>query len=216
VSAQDTPAPGPRPVRRPVSNWNIANALTLIRIALVPVFIIILLATRDQAADDHVWWRLAAVAAFLIAMATDLVDGELARRKQLITNLGKIADPIADKALVGAALIVLSILGELWWWVTVVILLREALVTIMRFLVIRHGVMPAGRGGKFKTVAQAVAITLYVAPLPDALHPIAHVVMGVAVVLTVGTGLDYAVQGARLVRTSERTLKKRGTAVDSR
>jgi CDP-diacylglycerol--glycerol-3-phosphate 3-phosphatidyltransferase len=190
------------------SNWNIANALTLIRIALVPLFIVLLL----QENGHHPGWRWAAVGAFLLAMATDRVDGELARRKKLVTDLGKIADPIADKTLVGAALIALSVLGELWWWVTVLVLLREVLVTLMRFIVIRHGVMPAGRGGKAKTVAQAVAISMYVAPLPSTLRPVAVVAMVVAVVLTIGTGIDYAIQGVRLRRTSERTLRRRATA----
>jgi CDP-diacylglycerol---glycerol-3-phosphate 3-phosphatidyltransferase len=187
------------------SNWNIANALTLIRIALVPLFIALLLQDHGRSTG----WRIAAAGAFMFAMATDRVDGELARRKQLVTDLGKIADPIADKALVGAALVALSILDELWWWVTILVLLREVLVTLMRFVVIRHGVMPAGRGGKAKTAAQALAITLYVAPLPSALHPLAIAVMAVAVVLTVGTGIDYAMQAVRLVRNSERTRRKR-------
>ncbi len=194
------------------SNWNIANALTLTRLALVPLFIALLL-QRD---GHQAGWRLAAVTSFVLAMATDRVDGELARRWHLITDLGKIADPIADKALVGAALIALSVLGELWWWVTILVLLREVLVTLMRFIVIRHGVMPAGRGGKIKTAAQALAITLYVAPLPSVLRPVAVVAMVVAVVLTVGTGIDYAVQGVQLRRVSERTAARQKARQDVR
>jgi CDP-diacylglycerol--glycerol-3-phosphate 3-phosphatidyltransferase len=209
VSAATTPGP-PRDHTSPVrpSNWNIANALTLVRIALVPLFIALLLREHGESAG----WRLAAVAAFAIAMATDRVDGELARRRQLITDLGKIADPIADKALVGAALIALSILGDLWWWVTILVMLREVLVTLLRFIVIRHGVMPASRGGKAKTVAQAIAIMMYVAPLPDQLVPVAVAAMVVAVALTLGTGVDYALQAVQLRRTSERTLRKTATA----
>jgi CDP-diacylglycerol---glycerol-3-phosphate 3-phosphatidyltransferase len=190
------------------SNWNIANALTLVRIALVPLFVLLLLHEKGSSTA----WRLAAVAAFGIAMATDRIDGELARRRQLITDLGKIADPIADKALIGAALIALSVLGELWWWVTILVMLREVLVTLLRFVVIRHGVMPAGHGGKAKTVAQAVAIAMYVGPLPDQLQPVAIVAMAVAVILTLGTGIDYAVQAVHLRRNSERTLAKASAA----
>ena len=214
MSAQRTPGRGRDhhlSAVRP-SNWNIANGLTLIRVALVPIFILLLL----QEDGRHAGWRIAAVAAFLLAMATDRVDGELARRRGLITNLGKIADPIADKALVGAALVALSVLGELWWWVTLLVLCREVLVTLMRFLVIRHEVLPAGRGGKAKTVAQAVAITLFVAPLPQGLRPVAVAAMAAAVALTIGTGIDYAIQGVRLWQTGQRSLGKRAASAPTR
>ena len=112
--------------------------------------------------------RVAAFVTFAVAVATDRIDGDLARRRGLITDFGKIADPIADKALIGAALVSLSALGELPWWVTVVVLAREIGVTVLRFVVIRHGVMPASRGGKAKTVLQSVAIGLYVLPLSGA------------------------------------------------
>jgi CDP-diacylglycerol--glycerol-3-phosphate 3-phosphatidyltransferase len=205
----DAPGPVPvAPVAKP-SNWNIANALTLVRIALVPLFIVLLL--HDDGQDTG--WRILATLAFMFAMATDRVDGELARRKGLITDLGKIADPIADKALVGGALVALSVLGELWWWVTALVLVRELGITLMRFVVIRHGVMPAGRGGKLKTVAQALALWLYIAPLPSVLDPLAIAAMVAAVALTVGTGVDYVAQAVRLRRTSERTLRKRAEAV---
>ena len=140
---------------------------------------------------------------------TDRVDGELARRRGLVTDVGKIADPIADKALMGTALVGLSLLGELPWWVTVVVLVREIGITLLRFVVIRHGVMPAGRGGKAKTALQAVAIMLYVLPLPDALHVVAELAMAVAVVLTVVTGVDYVVKAWRLTRTSPRAQARR-------
>jgi CDP-diacylglycerol--glycerol-3-phosphate 3-phosphatidyltransferase len=189
--------PAPRP-----SNWNVANALTLLRIAIVPVFIALL--ARDH--GETTSWRLAATAAFMLAVATDRIDGELARKHGLITDLGKIADPIADKALIGAALIVLSALGELWWWVTIVVLVREVGITLMRFWVIRYGVIPAGRGGKWKTAAQALALTLYVAPLPSWLHWTAIVVMAVAVALTVYSAGDYIAQAVRLRRTGGRAV----------
>lgn len=187
------------------SNWNIANALTALRIALVPLFAALLLHDDGQDAG----WRIAATVAFAAAVTTDRIDGELARNRGLVTNLGKIADPIADKALIGAALISLSLLGELWWTVTALILARELGITLMRFVVIRHGVMPAGRGGKAKTVAQAAAIMLYLAPLPESVQPLAVAVMGLAVLLTLATGLDYVIQAYRLREGSERTRRKR-------
>ena len=140
---------------------------------------------------------------------TDRIDGQLARRRGLVTDVGKIADPIADKALMGMALVGLSILGELPWWVTVVVLVREIGITLLRLVVIRHGVMPAGRGGKAKTVLQALAVTLYLLPLPAPWHPIEVGVMAVAVTVTVVTGVDYLIKAWRLVRTSPRTLERR-------
>ena len=129
-----------------------ANLLTLVRILLVPVFGWLLLAHPHETG-----YRIATVVVFVIASVTDRIDGELARTRGLVTELGKLGDPIADKALMGMALIGLSLLGELAWWVTVVILVREIGITVMRFVVLRHGVIPASRGGKAKTLAQAVA-----------------------------------------------------------
>ncbi|MFM7598525.1 MAG: CDP-diacylglycerol--glycerol-3-phosphate 3-phosphatidyltransferase [Actinomycetota bacterium] len=178
-----------------VSGWRtLPNLLTLIRLLLVPVLAVLLLA--DDGADPALrWW---ATVVFLVAAVTDLLDGELARRSGTVTTVGKVADPIADKALTAVALIGLSALGDLPWWVTVVILAREIAVTALRFWVIRHGVIPASRGGKAKTVAQVVAIALYLAPLPDAFDPIRVIAMGIALVLTVVTGVDYAVRAWRL------------------
>ena len=187
------------------SAWNVANGLTLLRLLLVPVFAWLLLA-RD---GDDTRLRALAAAAFAVAAVTDRIDGQLARRRGLVTDVGKIADPIADKALMGTALVGLSILGELPWWVTVVVLVREIGITLLRLVVLRHGVMPAGRGGKAKTVLQALAVTLYLLPLPTAWHPVALVVMAVAVTVTVVTGLDYVVKAWRLVRTSPRTAARR-------
>ena len=135
---------------------NVANALTVLRLLLVPVFVVLLLAGGTG-------WRVAALAVFLIASVTDLLDGRIARQRGLITDFGKIADPIADKALTGSALVTLSALGELAWWVTAVILARELGVTALRFWVIRHGVIAASRGGKIKTLLQVLAIALYIA-----------------------------------------------------
>ncbi|MBD3144299.1 CDP-diacylglycerol--glycerol-3-phosphate 3-phosphatidyltransferase [Microbispora bryophytorum] len=174
---------------RHVSTWNIANVLTIARLAIVPVFIVFLFVEGEG-------WRLAALGVFLLASLTDQLDGWLARKYALVTDFGKIADPIADKALIGAALLSLSYLGEVPWWVTVVIIAREAGVTLLRFLVIRHGVIPASYGGKVKTVLQIVAIALYIVPgVPDLIRWAA---MGLALVVTVGTGADYVVRAVRL------------------
>lgn len=133
-------------------------------------------------------------------MITDLFDGELARRKGLVTDFGKIADPIADKTIMGAALIGLSVLGDLPWWITVVVLARELGITLMRFWVIRFGVIPASRGGKIKTLTQGVAVGMYVLELTGWLATARALLMGVAVLLTVGTALDYVGQALRLRR----------------
>ncbi|HXF19991.1 MAG TPA: CDP-diacylglycerol--glycerol-3-phosphate 3-phosphatidyltransferase [Streptosporangiaceae bacterium] len=172
---------------------NLANALTVLRLALVPVFVLLLLAGGTGG-------RVAAFAVFLVASLTDVLDGRIARQRGLITDFGKIADPIADKALTGAALVTLSAQGELAWWVTAVILARELGVTALRFWVIRHGVIAASRGGKVKTMLQVLAIALYVLPgPPDALRA---VVMALAVAVTVVTGADYAIRAVRLRRRS--------------
>jgi CDP-diacylglycerol---glycerol-3-phosphate 3-phosphatidyltransferase len=180
-----------------VSAWNIANALTVLRLVLVPVFLVGLL----HDGGHHTGWRVTAFVVFAAAALTDRFDGELARRRNLITDFGKLADPIADKALIGAALIGLSALGELWWWVTSVILVREIGVTLLRFWVIRHGVIAASRGGKLKTLLQSIAIGLYVLPLHGIWHGIAVVIMIAALVVTVVTAGDYVARALRLRRT---------------
>jgi CDP-diacylglycerol--glycerol-3-phosphate 3-phosphatidyltransferase len=188
-----------------VSVWNIANALTFVRLLLVPVFAVLLLHDGGRQSS----WRVAATVVFGVASLTDRFDGELARRRGLITDLGKIVDPIADKALIGTALVGLSWLDQLSWWVTVAVLVREVGVTILRFVVIRHGVMPASRGGKVKTFLQAVAIGLYLLPLEGGWQTMAAVVMAVAVVVTLVTGADYVARAVTLRRTSERAQRKR-------
>jgi CDP-diacylglycerol--glycerol-3-phosphate 3-phosphatidyltransferase len=192
--------PVPAPAPTPVPTLNVANLLTLSRLALVPLFVGALFAGD---VDDRLW-RSIATALFAVASLTDHVDGWVARKYGLITDFGKIADPIADKALIGAALVGLSVLGELPWWVTVVIAAREVAVTLLRFWVIRHGVIPASRGGKVKTLAQIAAIVLYLLPLPAGAEPVRWVLMGFALVLTVATGLDYVVRAVRLRRTARR------------
>ncbi len=177
--------------------WNVPNALTTFRIILVPIF-----AWMQLSHPDEPWWRFWTAVVFLVAILTDTADGMIARRLNIVTRFGKLADPIADKALTGMAFIGLSVNGELWWWVTIAILVREWGITIMRFLVLRYGVMAAGRGGKTKTVAQAVAVILYLLPLPAWAHGIAVVVMVIAFVLTIVTGLDYIRDAIKLRRTS--------------
>lgn len=198
-------APGAKPVRggklgaaavNQASLWNVANLLTMVRLLLVPGFVMLLLGNGGY--DPA--WRSFAWAAFAVAMITDLFDGHLARTYNLVTDFGKIADPIADKAIMGAALICLSWLGDLPWWVTGVILGRELGITLLRFWVIRYGVIPASRGGKMKTLAQGTAVGMYVLALTGPLATLRFWVMGLAVVLTVVTGLDYVKQAVVLRR----------------
>ena len=206
TSAGDTPA----------SNGNIANIVTVIRILFVPVFIWMLF--LDNHSGGVLRW--VATALFVVAIATDGVDGHLARGRNLVTNVGIILDPIADKLLIGGALISLSILGDLWWWVTVVILVRELGITVFRFMVIRKRVIPASKGGKLKTVFQSVAIALFLAPLQALFRAVFHspagvitgvnwfewVIMGIAFVLTVYSGIDYFWQYAKVRRAETDAL----------
>lgn len=178
------------------SVWNLPNALTVLRLVLVPVFAWLLLAEGGDSPGLRVW----AAVVFLIAIATDWLDGDLARRQGLVTDFGKIADPIADKALTGAALIGLSMLGELPWWITVIILVREVGITALRLVVIRYGVMAASRGGKLKTALQAIALVLLILASSGPLHTAGLLVMYAALVVTVLTGVDYVLQAWRLYR----------------
>ncbi|MBU6535413.1 CDP-diacylglycerol--glycerol-3-phosphate 3-phosphatidyltransferase [Streptomyces sp. A108] len=191
------------------SVWNVANLLTMLRLLLVPAFVALMLGNGGY--DPA--WRSFAWAAFAIAMITDLFDGHLARTYNLVTDFGKIADPIADKAIMGAALICLSALGDLPWWVTAVILGRELGITVLRFVVIRYGVIPASRGGKLKTLTQGVAVGMYVLALTGPLATLRFWVMAAAVVLTVATGLDYVKQAIVLRR---RGIAERRTALEGK
>ena len=181
------------PVSR-VSSVNVPNALTVARLLCVPVLIWCL------SKPDLRWW---AVVIFVVASATDFVDGAVARRYSQVTNFGKVADPIADKALTGVALIGLSILGDLWWWVTLVILVREVGITLLRMWVIRIGVIPASRGGKAKTVTQMIAISMLLAPVTSVWWlDAAYGVMAIALALTVVTGCDYVIRVVRMRSTA--------------
>ncbi|WP_443089466.1 CDP-diacylglycerol--glycerol-3-phosphate 3-phosphatidyltransferase [Yinghuangia sp. ASG 101] len=176
-----------------VSIWNAANILTMLRIAIVPLFVYLLV---QDGGHDPVW-RAYAWAAFAVASISDRFDGMLARRHGLVTDFGKLVDPIADKALMGAALIGLSALGDLPWWVTGVVLFREIGITLMRFWVIKRGVIPASRGGKLKTLLQGTAIGMYVLVMTGPLASFRAWVMAVAVIATVVTGVDYVVKALR-------------------
>jgi CDP-diacylglycerol--glycerol-3-phosphate 3-phosphatidyltransferase len=187
------------------SAWNLPNALTTLRLVMVPLFAWLLL--REDGTDPAS--RVGAVVVFVLAMVTDYVDGKIARERGLVTSFGKIVDPIADKALIGMALIGLSILDQVPWWVTGIILLREIGVTLLRFVVIRHGVMPAGRGGKTKTVLQTVTLVLLMLPLPDSWSWLTTSLLAATVVVTVATGVDYVASAVTMRRTSERTAAKR-------
>jgi len=176
----------------------VANALTFLRILLVPVFAVALLAEGGHS----VGWRLVATGIFVAAALTDRLDGYLARRSGTVTDLGKLLDPIADKLLMGTALVLLSVLDELQWWVTVVILVRELGITLLRLALLRYTVLPASRGGKLKTVLQSVAIGLYLLPLaamPSWIGVVAGAIMGLAVAVTLVTGVDY-VRQAMVIR----------------
>lgn len=180
-------------------NWNIANVLTGLRIVLVPVFVLLLLADAQR----YGAWRWAAVVVFVLAVYTDKLDGDIARARGLVTSFGKIADPIADKLLMGAALVLLSLLHELTWWITVIILVREIGVTVMRFWVIRWGVIAASPGGKQKTAAQAVGtfvLLLPFAPMYLWVAWIGWIIIGLAAVLTLWSAIDYVRQAAGLYR----------------
>lgn len=186
------------------SLWNVANGLTTLRVALVPVFAWLLL----DDAGEHTAYRWAAFAVFLLAVATDRIDGDIARRRGLVTNFGKVVDPLADKALTGTAFVALSVLGELPWAVTVLVLGREVGVTLLRLWVIRHGVIPASHGGKVKQFLQCVALSGYILPLTGVWHQLAVAAMVAAVVVTLATGLDYVFRALALRRNS-RTEQQR-------
>jgi CDP-diacylglycerol--glycerol-3-phosphate 3-phosphatidyltransferase len=179
------------------SNWNLPNVLTGLRILLVPVFGVVLLHDGGQS----VAWRFAATFVFVVAMVTDKVDGDIARSRGLVTNFGKIADPIADKAMTGMAFIGLSVVGDIWWWVTVIVLLREWSVTLLRLSILKRVVVPAAQSGKVKTALQALALTGLCLPLRqvgDPWHDVGEVLfyvfqaaLAVAVAMTLWSGYEF-------------------------
>ena len=178
---------------------NLPNVLTLGRLLVVPFFAAMLL--LDGTSDST---RVLAAVLFVLACLTDVVDGRIARSRGQVTDFGVMADPIADKALVGSALVGLSLLGALPWWATLVVLGREVAVTAMRSALARHGMIPASRGGKLKTALQTAAIAWFLWPVPEPFDVIGTVLMVAALIVTVVTGVDYAVQAFRLRRTALR------------
>ncbi|MEO7125897.1 MAG: CDP-diacylglycerol--glycerol-3-phosphate 3-phosphatidyltransferase [Nakamurella sp.] len=186
---------------------NLPNLLTMLRMLLVPIFVAVLFIDGGNETSAR-WW---AGAVFAVAAITDRYDGQIARSRGQVTDFGKIADPIADKALIGAALVGLSVLHEIFWWVTVVILVREVGITLLRFMILRYGVIAASPGGKLKTLIQVVAIGLYIIPLNVLSIPTGLLtwgrggLMGVAIVLTLATGIDYLARASALVARGRRT-----------
>lgn len=179
------------------SNWNLPNALTTLRILMVPLFGWALL----QDGGDSVGWRVAAFVIFTLAMITDKIDGDIARARNLVTDFGKIADPIADKAITGMAFIGLSIVGDIWWWVTILVLVREWSITFARVSVMKHVVIPAAQSGKIKTALQGVALAGLTLPMRqvdgwmdvpgEVLFYASQVLLAAAVAMTVWSGYEF-------------------------
>ena len=185
-----------------VSNGNIANIITVVRILLAPLFVWLVLLDGGE----HGLWRFVAAGLFIAAIATDGLDGALARKRNLVTNSGIILDPIADKILIGGALIALALVAELPWWVVVVILAREIGITLFRLAVLTDRVIPASRGGKLKTVLQAITLSSWLVPtwvlLGEWVFTLNWVLMGAVIVVTTATGLDYIIKGVRAPNAS--------------
>ncbi|RWZ55448.1 CDP-diacylglycerol--glycerol-3-phosphate 3-phosphatidyltransferase [Labedella populi] len=186
-------------------NLNLPNVITVVRMLLAPVFLWLLFADAGEGGG----LRWAATAVFVVAIATDGIDGYIARSRDIVTDLGKLLDPIADKVLTGAALVALSILSELPWWITIVILVREVGITVHRMVVLSDHVVAAAWMGKLKTVVQAVAISVALAPLApvvgDWIMVVNVVLMSAALVLTVASGVDYMAAEARGARAARRS-----------
>ena len=190
----DEPVPVATP--RPVPLNNPANVLTAVRIVLIPVFVVMVVVSAMTGPG----WRMLACLTFCVASATDFADGWIARRYHLVTSFGKVADPIADKALTGSALVLLSAYDKVSWWVTGLILLREWGVTALRFWVIRYGIIPASRGGKLKTALQIAAIAWFLWPVPEPFDAVGTALMIAALLITMITGVDYVLQALRIRR----------------
>jgi CDP-diacylglycerol--glycerol-3-phosphate 3-phosphatidyltransferase len=166
---------------------NLPNALTVFRILALP-FCAWALFQKD---GQDPTWQIIAWSSFFIVGMTDVLDGRIARKRNQISNFGIILDPIADKAFIATALVGLSILGEMPWWVTAVILIREIGVTILRFAVIKREVISANRGGKLKSLLQNFSVGFYILPLPTYLYLPRDILLGIAIALTVWTGIEY-------------------------
>jgi len=187
----------------PVSNANVANLITVARIVLAPLFVWLVLLD----AGEHGAWRFVAAALFIIAISTDGLDGAVARKRNLVTTSGILLDPIADKVLIGGGLVALALVAELPWWVVVVIVMREVGITVFRFIALKDRVIPASKGGKLKTILQAVTLSSWLVPswvlLGDGVFVFNWVLMGAVIVITVWTGLDYLWKALRAPQVSQ-------------
>jgi CDP-diacylglycerol---glycerol-3-phosphate 3-phosphatidyltransferase len=205
VAPAATPLPSAPLLRsveeRPVPVVNLPNALTMGRLLCVPVVGVLLVGSATYGDS----WLVAAFAVFAAACVTDVVDGRIARSRGLCTPFGAFADPIADKAIVGTSLLALSWLGVVPWWVTAVVIGREGAVTALRTAVLRHGVIPASRGGKVKAFSQNIAVGLCILPLAGAAASLRAPALAIAVVATVATGVDYALSARRAARARATT-----------
>lgn len=183
------------PSRAKASNWNLPNVLTTVRILFIPLFAWLVIKADNQHTGTQ-WW---AFLTFALLMLTDKLDGDIARARGLVTNFGKIADPIADKALMITALVCLNLVGALPWWITIVIVVRELGITFWRMIELRRGnVVPASKGGKIKTTLQSVAVGMYLLPLPGWMDIPTFLIMLAAVVVTVVTGVQYILDSYRM------------------
>ena len=181
------------------SNWNLPNGLTSVRIIAIPLFAWLVL----RADNIHTGWMWAAFICFVVLMITDKLDGDIARARGLVTDFGKIADPIADKALMTTALVCLNIVGAFSYWFTIIIVVRELGITLWRMVELRRGnVVPASKGGKLKTALQSLAMGLYLCPLPDWMEIPRLLVLIAATIVTVVTGIQYLVDSRKLRQTS--------------
>jgi len=170
-----------------VKDLNLPNALTIFRILALPFCAYALF--KNGGEDDS--WRIIAFTLFFIVGLSDILDGKIARSRNQITEFGKLLDPIADKAMLATASIGASLLGMLSWWVTAIFLIREVAVTILRFAVIKKGVIPASKGAKVKTFFQSFGVGFYILPLPSYLNLPRDIFMAVAIYLTISTGVTY-------------------------
>ncbi|MGP6176688.1 CDP-diacylglycerol--glycerol-3-phosphate 3-phosphatidyltransferase [Microbacterium sp. A196] len=182
------------------------NAITIARIPLAAVFFVLLLLGGTYGNNDLVI-RWIAGALFVLAISTDWVDGYLARKYDIVSDFGKLWDPIADKLLTGAGFVGLAILAEWPWWVVIIILIREWGITVHRFIVASNHIVAAAWMGKLKTAFQGVALSWWLLPLHQLIGMdwwtgIGIPLMYVTLVLTVVSGIDYMVSQMRGSRTA--------------
>jgi len=163
------------------------NFITVARLLLVPCGVYTLF---KNGGDDSTWQIISWFIFFFLGLS-DILDGNLARSRNKITEFGKFLDPVADKVMIGAAMISLSILGRMPWWITIVILGREIGITLLRLAIIRRGVIAANKGGKIKATFQSFGVGFYVLPLPTWLFWFRDGFMAIAIALTIVTGAYY-------------------------